>query len=111
MVYSDIASGLNEKRAGLKKVFKKVENGNIEKVLLSDRERLTRFGFSFLQRYFKHFGAEIEVIKSPNKLKSPQEELVQDLITLVADFAGRLYGLRSHKKKEVINGTKKLLNS
>ncbi|MFQ6055038.1 MAG: IS607 family transposase [Methanosarcinales archaeon] len=109
-VYSDIASGLNEKRAGLKKVLKRVENGEIEKVLLSNRERLTRFGFSYLERYFKHFGTEIEVIDSPNKPKSPQEELVRDLISLVASFAGRLYGFRSHKKKEVVNGTKKLLS-
>ncbi|MFQ6063482.1 MAG: IS607 family transposase, partial [Methanosarcinales archaeon] len=109
-VYSDIASGLNEKRAGLKKVLKRVENEDIERVILSNRERITRFGFSYLERYFKHFGTEIEVIDSPNKPKSPQEELVRDLISLVASFAGRLYGFRSHKKKEVVNGTKKLLS-
>ncbi|MFQ6056953.1 MAG: IS607 family transposase [Methanosarcinales archaeon] len=49
-VYSDIASGLNEKRTGLKKVFKRIESEEIEKLLISNRERLTRFGFSYLER-------------------------------------------------------------
>jgi len=43
--------------------------------------------------------------------KTPQEELVEDLVTIVSHFAGKLYGLRSHKYKEVVEGVKQLVSS
>jgi len=70
-------------------------------VILTDQDRLTRFGFEYLQDYFKSFGTEIQVINhKPNG--SMKEELVQDLIAIIASFSGRVQGLRSHK-----NGIKK----
>jgi putative resolvase len=56
---------------------------------------------------FQAFGTEIEVIYSE---ENPQEELVEDLITVVSHFAGKLYGMRSHKYEEVVEGVKKLLS-
>lgn len=43
--------------------------------------------------------------------KTPQEELVEDLITVVSHFAGKLYGMRSHKYEEVVEGVKQLISS
>ena len=45
-----------------------------------------------------------------NEEKTPQEELVEDLITIVSHFAGKLYGMRSHKYREVVEGVKKLVS-
>jgi len=42
--------------------------------------------------------------------KTPQEELAEDLIAIVSHFAGKLYGLRSHKYKEVVKCVKKLVS-
>ena len=41
--------------------------------------------------------------------KTPQEELIEDLITIISHFAGKLYGMRSHKYKKVVEGAKKLI--
>ena len=56
---------------------------------------------------FQAFGTEIEVINSE---ENPREELVEDLITIVSHFAGKLYGMRSHKYEEVVEGVKRLLS-
>jgi putative resolvase len=84
-VITDIASGLNTKRKGLIKLFRMVENKEIDKVLLTYRDRLlTRFGFEYLDAYFKSFGIEIVVLNT--KDATPQEELVQDLIEIITSF-------------------------
>jgi putative resolvase len=57
---------------------------------------------------FQAFGTSIEVINQEER--TPQEELVEDLITIVSHFAGKLYGMRSHKYREVVGGVKKLVS-
>jgi putative resolvase len=85
-----------------------VAERKVSKVIIAYKDRLTRFGFETLRKLFQAFGTEIEVIDSEEK--TPQEELVEDLITIVSHFAGKLYGMRSHKYKEVVEGVRKLVS-
>jgi putative resolvase len=85
-----------------------VTSKKVSKVIIAYKDRLTRFGFETLRKFFQVFGTEIEVIN--NEEKTPNEELVEDLITIVSHFAGKLYGLRSHKYKEVVEGVKQLVS-
>ena len=62
---------------------------------------------SRLSRIFQAFGTSIEVIN--HEEKTPQEELIEDLITIVSHLAGRLYGMRSHKYKEVVESVRALV--
>ena len=107
-ILHDVGSGLNEKRRNYKKLLKMVMNREVSKIIVTCPNRLTRFGFDTLMDYFSYFGVNVEVINESG-YKSPQEELVQDFITLVAHFSGKLYGMRSHKQKEVIKNVKNLL--
>jgi len=109
-VLTDIASGLNENREGLNKVFEYIINRKVSRVVITTEDRLTRFGFKYLSKLFGAFDVEIEVVDSKKGFKTPQE-LVEDLITIVTSFAGRLYGFRSHKRKRVIEGVRSLLSS
>jgi len=79
----------------------------ISNVIVAYEDRLTRFGIETLRRVFSVFGTEIEVIN--HEEETLQEELVEDLITIVSHFAGRLYGLRSHRYKKVVEGVRKLI--
>jgi len=106
-ILSDVGSGLNEKRKGFLKLLEMVAERKVSKVIIVYEDRLTRFGFETLKKLFQAFGTEIEVINSE---ENPQEELVEDLITIVSHFAGKLYGMRSHKYKEVVEGVKKLVS-
>ncbi len=80
----------------------------ISKVVIAYEDRLTRFGIETLKKIFKAFETEIEVIN--HEEKNPKEELVEDLIKIVSHFAGKLYGMRSHKYEEVVEGVKKIVS-
>jgi len=70
-------------------------------VFAAYRDRLTRFGFRYLETFFSSHGCRIETIDS-EELEEPQQELVEDLIAIVASFAGRIYGARSHKRRMIV---------
>ena len=101
VVIEDVASGLNEDRSGLAKLFELVAQRQIEAVFVTCRDRLTRFGFRYLEAFFSSHGCRIETIDA-EELKEPQRELVEDLIATVASFAGRIYGARSHKRRKLV---------
>ncbi len=105
-VLTDVASGLNEKRRGLKKLFEYVVNGKVDLVVVSYKDRLTRFGFKYLEEFFNSHGVKIEVVFGEVE---DSKELIEDLITIVTSFAGRLYGMRSHKKKKVVESVKRAI--
>ncbi|MHA1505949.1 MAG: IS607 family transposase [Candidatus Asgardarchaeia archaeon] len=105
-ILKDIGSGLNEKRKNYQKLLKMVMNKEVSKVIITYPDRLTRFGFETLKTLFQAFGTEIIVINETQK--EPKEELIEDLITIISHFAGKLYGMRSHKYKEVMKNAKQL---
>ena len=107
-ILTDVASGLNEKRRGLKKLFEYVVNGKVDVVVVSYKDRLTRFGFKYLEEFFNSHGVRIEVVFGEEP-KDLQPELIEDLIAIVTSFAGRLYGMRSHKKKMVVESVKQAI--
>jgi len=107
-ILSDIASGLKTNRRGLLKLFNYVVNKQVDIVVITYRDRLTRFGFEYLEYFFRQYGVKIEVVYGEEP-KDAYQELVEDLITIVTSFAGKLYGMRSHKKKKIVQEFKKLL--
>jgi excisionase family DNA binding protein len=107
-VLSDVASGLKTDRRGLLKLFDYVVNRQVDVVVVTYRDRLTRFGSEYLEHFFNQYGVRIEVVLGEEP-KDTYQELVEDLIEVVASFAGKLYGLRSRKKKRLVEGFKKLL--
>jgi len=106
-ILKDVGSGLKEDRRSFQKLLRMVMNKEISKVIIAYSDRLTRFGFKTLEEFFKSYGTEIVVINREEK--TPQEELVEDLITIISHFADKLYGMRSHKYRKVMEGAKKLI--
>jgi len=107
-VLSDVASGLKTDRKGLMKLFNYVVNRQVDVVVVMYRDRLTRFGFEYLEFFFKQYGVRIEVVFGEEP-KDVYQELVEELIEIVTFFSGKLYGMRSHREKRLVNGFKKLL--
>jgi len=98
-VITDVASGLKEDRSGLIKLFDMVENKKIDIVVVEFKDRLTRFGFDYLQRYFDSHGVRIEVVEETEK--NYFEELIEDFVSIIISFAARIYGKRSQKFRKV----------
>jgi putative resolvase len=110
IVFTDVGSGLNEKRKNYQKLLKMIIERKLSKIVISYPDRLIRFGFSTLESFCSSFGVKIDVLNE-NVYKTPQEELVQDLITIIAHFSGKLYGLRSHKSKKMIETVKEVMKT
>jgi len=107
-VLSDVARGLKTDRRGLLKLFNYIVNRQVDVVVVTYRDRLTRFGFEYLEYFFKQYGVRVEVAFGEEP-RDAYQELVEDLIEIVTSFAEKLYGMRSHKKKRLVEGFKKLL--
>ncbi|RLI19008.1 IS607 family transposase [Candidatus Bathyarchaeota archaeon] len=95
-IIEDIGSGLNERRRGLKKLLKLIREGKAKKVVVEYEDRLARFGLGYLKEIFDDYGVELVVVNQESK--SPEEELVKDLIAIVTSFSGRIYGKRGAKR-------------
>jgi putative resolvase len=109
-ILTDVGSGLNENRKNYQKLLKMIVDRKLSKIVISYQDRLTRFGFSTLESFSSSFGVKIEVLND-NIYKTPQEELVQDLITIIAHFSGKLYGMRSHKSKKIVDAVKEVMKT
>nr|WP_052306421.1 IS607 family transposase [Pyrococcus sp. ST04] len=103
----EITSGLNENRKGLKKLINLAKNNEYDVLLITYPDRLTRFEFKYLEELFSAYNVRIETVFA--KDKTPRKELVEDLIGIITSFAGKLYGIRSHRNKKFVQGFKKLL--
>ena len=97
-IYSDIGSGLNFKRKKWNELIEEAIQGKINKIYISHKDRFIRFGFDWFESFLRnHYGTEIIVIE--NIATSPQEDLIQDLISIIHVFSCRVYGLRKYKSK------------
>lgn len=94
---TDIGSGLNYSRKNFVKLLQMVESGSVGKIVVAHKDRLVRFGFEWFEQFCKNHGAEIVVMNQQSL--SPEQEMVQDMLTIIHCFSSRLYGLRKYKKK------------
>lgn len=99
IILKEVGSGLNDKRVQLQKLLRMVCNNEVGTIYITYKDRLTRFGFNYLKTIFELHGTSIEVIKDGQENKTVQTELVEDMMSLIASFSGKLYGLRSGKNK------------
>lgn len=96
-VIQDIGSGLNYNRKYWNDLLlNQIPKGEIEKIYITYKDRFVRFGFDWFERFCNHYNCEIVVINNPET--SPQQELIEDLISIIHVFSCRIYGLRKYKK-------------
>ena len=109
-IIKDVGSGLSDTRKGFEKLMDLVINRKISKVVIENKDRLTRFQYNLIEKFFGSYGVEIERIVNTDDI-SEEEEFVNDIMMLMASFSGKLYGKRSakrrkQKKEEIKKGEK-----
>ena len=92
-VITEFGSGLNDKRPKLEKLLL---DPLVTKIVVEHKDRLTRFGFNYIEKLLKRAGVELEVV---NNVEGEKEDLVQDFISVITSFSARLYGQRRSKRK------------
>ena len=95
--YTDIGSGMNFKRKNFLKLLEEVQNNEVESVTIAHKDRLCRFGYELIEHIFNKNNVKINLINDDRL--SPEQELCQDLTSIVHVFSSRLYGLRKYKNK------------
>lgn len=95
-VYTDIGSGLNYNRKMWNKLIKECMEGKVKTIIISNKDRFIRFGFDWYESLLKDYGTNIIIVN--NESMSPQEEMIQDLVSIIHMFSCKVYGLRKYKK-------------
>ena len=93
----DIGSGLNYNRKKWNKLIEECMENKIDTIIVTHKDRFIRFGYDWFERFLSKFNVKIIVVN--NEFLSPQEELVQDIISILHVFSCRIYELRKYKKK------------
>lgn len=109
-IFSDIASGMNENRKGLQKLLEAVKEEKISEIFISHKDRLTRFGYGYLESICNMFGTKITPIDYTEE-KTFQEELTEDLVAIIHHFSMKFYGKRKNLVKKLatdINSIKEI---
>ena len=71
--------------------------GEITSIVIAHKDRFIRFGYEWFERFLQSNGAEIVIVN--NEKMSPEQELINDLISIIHVFSCRIYGLRKYKNK------------
>ena len=96
-VIEDYGSGLNYNRKKWNKLIDECMLNEIDTIYITHKDRFIRFGYSWFEKFLNKFNVKIIVVN--NEDLSPQEELVQDIVSILHVFSCRIYGMRKYKKK------------
>lgn len=104
---SDLGSGLNYKKKGLKQLLNRILTGDVGRLVLTHKDRLLRFGSELVFAICEEFNTEVIIINQSKEEISFEQELTEDMIELVTVFSARLYGSRSKKNKTLLENVTK----
>ncbi|WP_155286311.1 IS607 family transposase [Lacticaseibacillus zhaodongensis] len=96
-VITDVGSGLNYKRKHWNELLDQIMANNVDTVYITYKDRFVRFGYDWFEQLANKFNTQIVVLNNPDL--SPQEEMTQDLISIIQVFSCRISGLRKYKRK------------
>ena len=97
---------MSSDRKEFQEVLRMIIQGEVELLVIENKDRLVRFGYEILEQIFRYFGCKILVLNDILENKSYEQELTEDLISIIHYFSMKNY---SHKRK--LNKLRKELES
>lgn len=97
-IVSDIGSGINFKRKGLKKIIDLAIKNELEELIITYKDRLCRIGYELIEHILTEYSST-KIIVENEEFKAPQQEITEDLIEIITVYSSRLYGSRTLKKR------------
>ena len=94
-IYTDIGSSMDYQRKNWNKLLKQVENNEIDKIYVTYKDRFVRFGYEWFEDFCSSHGTEIIVLNQ--KQTSPEEELTEDLLSILHSFSERNNNFKKYK--------------
>ena len=99
-IISDIGSGIDYKKKGLKELMKRISQNKVDKVVVFYKDRLLRFGFELVEYIASLYDCNIEIIDHTEKTE--QQELVEDLVQIITVFSCKLQGKHANKARKLV---------
>lgn len=97
---TDIGSGMNLNRKGLRKIIDMGIRGEINEIVVVHKDRLCRYGYELIEDIIKRYsGGKIIIIERKEK-QEPKEEIVEDVLQIMNIFVAKMNGMRKYKKNE-----------
>ncbi len=106
-VISDLGSGLNYKKKGLIKLIKLLCSHQVDRLVITHKDRLLRFGSELIFALCEIFACEVVIINRSED-STFEEDLAHDVLEVITVFSARLYGSRSHKNKKIVEQLKEV---
>ena len=107
-IISDIGSGINYNKKGLKELLALIVDKQVSKIVVLYKDRLLRFGFELIENLCTLYDTKIEIID--NTIETKEQELITDMIQIITVFSARLQGSRSKKTKQILKELKNVAN-
>jgi excisionase family DNA binding protein len=104
---SDLGSGMNYKKKGLVRLIKLICSNQIDRLVITHKDRLLRFGSELIFMLCEIFAVEVCIINRSED-STLEEDLANDVLEIITVFSARLYGSRSHKNKQIIQQLKQV---
>jgi len=109
VIIQDIASGINFKRKGLSTILDSCLQNNIGEIVIAHKDRLCRFGFELIESLVNKAGGKITILNNSEE-KTSEEELTEDLLSIIHVFSCKQMGKRSYASRKIKNETDKNLS-
>lgn len=106
-IIQDLGSGMNYKKKGLIRLIKLITSYQVERLILTHKDRLLRFGAELIFSLCEQFGTEVIIINRSED-STFEEDLATDVLEIITVFSARLYGSRSHKNKKIVEDLKEV---
>jgi putative resolvase len=106
-IIQDLGSGMNYKKKGLIRLIKLITSYQVERLVLTHKDRLLRFGSDLIFTLCEQFGTEVIIINRSDD-STFEEDLASDVMEIITVFSARLYGSRSHKNKKIVEELKEV---
>lgn len=107
-IIQDLGSGLNYSKKGLKRLIRLIVDNKVERLVITHKDRLLRFGSELIFSLCEHFGTEVVIINRTED-SSFEEDLASDVLEIITVFSARLYGSRSQKNKRIVEELKEVV--
>ena len=101
-IVQDLGSGLNYNKRGLEQLIKRICSGTVGRLVLTNKDRLLRFGSELVFSLCEAYNTEVVIINQGEQPLSFEEELAQDVLEIITVFSARLYGSRNHKNRKLV---------
>jgi predicted site-specific integrase-resolvase len=109
-ILSDLGSGMNYQKKGLKKLINEILTGKMGRLVLTHKDRLLRFGAELIFSICEANEVEVVIINK-GETTSFEEDLAKDVLEIITIFSARLYASRSKKNQKLIEGLKKAVDA